>query len=261
MPTLAFAALTNSVDMEGDLPEELTAEFQARIEVAGQAPLILKDTFSGFSGGRAPQALYSQVASVVQLLLFNTHMPVRIERIECDTQILPGRRTADIEAVELDADVYAPGDTVQAGVYVRPFKGQRRRLSVSLALPADLPEGAYVATVCDDPTCARMALRDDPNLASPTNLAQLMEALRVQTAVKRTHLVLRVPTGPTGVAADGKTLPNLPPSMVQILAAGRRTGAQSVASALVARQPTDWVIQGAEVARFSVARNKKARDD
>jgi hypothetical protein len=258
---LVFTALTNSVDMEGELPEEMTADFRARIEIAGHPPLIIKDTFSGFSGGRAPQALYGQVASAVNMLAYNPHVPVRIESIECDTQILPGRRTADIEAVELNADVCAPGDTVHAGVYVRPFKGQRRRLSVSLALPADLPEGSYVATVCDDPTCARMALRDDPNLASPTNLAQLMESLRVQTAVKRTHLVLRVPTGPTGVAADGKTLPNLPPSMVQILATGRRTGAQSVASALVARQPTDWVIQGAEVARFSVARNKKARGD
>jgi hypothetical protein len=261
LPTLVLAALTNSVDMEGDLPEELTAEFQVRIELAGLPPLVIKDTFSGFSGGRAPQALYSQVAAVVQHLLFNPHVPVRIERIECDTQILPGRRTADIEAVELDAEVYAPGDTVRAGVYVRPFKGQRQRLSVSLALPTDLPEGSYAATVCDDPTCARLALRDDPNLASPTTLAQLLEALRLQTAVKRTHLMLRVPTGLTGVAADGKTLPHLPPSMVQILASGRRTGAQSVASALVARQPTDWVIQGSEVARFTVARNKKARGD
>jgi hypothetical protein len=49
--------------------------------------------------------------------------------------------------------------------------------------------------------------------------------------------------------------------MVQILSSGRRTGAQSVSSALVARQPTDWVIQGTEVARFSVARTKNPRGD
>ncbi len=55
-------SLTNSVDMEGDLPEEMTAELHARIELEGQPPLVIKDTFSGFSGGRAPAALYSQVA-------------------------------------------------------------------------------------------------------------------------------------------------------------------------------------------------------
>ncbi len=75
MSTLVFTALTNSVDMEGDLPEELTAELSARIELEGHPPLILKDTFSGFSGGKAPQALYNQVAQMVQTLTFNPHQP------------------------------------------------------------------------------------------------------------------------------------------------------------------------------------------
>ena len=52
------------------------------------APLVIKDTFSGFSGGRAPAALYSQVAAVVNLLTYNPYQPVRIKRIECDTHIV-----------------------------------------------------------------------------------------------------------------------------------------------------------------------------
>ena len=69
LPTLVFTALTNSVDMEGDLPEEMTADLQARIEVEGREPIVIKDTFSGFSGSRAPQALYSQVGAVVNILI------------------------------------------------------------------------------------------------------------------------------------------------------------------------------------------------
>jgi hypothetical protein len=65
LSTLVFTALSNSVDMEGDLPDEMTADMEARIEIAGRDPLVLKDTFSGFSGSRAPQALYSQVGAVV----------------------------------------------------------------------------------------------------------------------------------------------------------------------------------------------------
>jgi hypothetical protein len=257
LATLVFTALTNSVDMEGELPEEVTADFQARIEIAGHPPVVIKDTFSGFAGGRAPQALYGPVASAITQLVYNPHVPVRIERIECDTQVLPGRRTADIEAVELDAETYAPGDMLRAAVYLRPFKGERRRVSVSLKLPADLPEGRYAATLCDDVTNARLTLRDHPTLGNPTNLEQVLEALRVQTGAKRTHLVLRVPTGPSGVAADGKALPDLPQSMVHILANSRRTGAQAVSGALVARQATDWVIQGNETVRFTVTQNKK----
>src|SRR5207249_863360 len=106
LPTLVFTVLTNSIDMEGDLPEELTAEMEARIEVEGREPIIVKDTFSGasYSGGRAPQTLYSPVASVVHLLSYNTYKPVRIKSIDCQTRVQPGRCSADIEAVELDSE-------------------------------------------------------------------------------------------------------------------------------------------------------------
>jgi hypothetical protein len=48
--------------------------------------------------------------------------------------------------------------------------------------------------------------------------------------------------------------------MVQILGETRRTGAQPMGGALVARQATNWVVQGAESVRFTVARNKRAVD-
>jgi hypothetical protein len=259
LATLVYAVLTNSVDMEGDLPDELTAELQARIEVEGRAPVVIHDTFSGssYSGGRAPQALFGQVSAVVTLLTYNSYKPVRINRIDCETRILPGRRTADIEAIELDSETYAPGDTVSATVFLRPYKGSRLRLPITLKLPADLPEGSYAAVVCDDLANARRDLQDNPNLSNPQNLAQVFQALKVQTSAKRTNLVLRVPVSAVGVALDGKSLPSLPPSMVEILGNSRRTGAQTMGGALVARQPTAWVVQGYDSVRFTVTKNKK----
>src|SRR5262245_49233889 len=39
MPTLVFTALVNSVDLEGDLPDEMTAHLKARIELEGAEPI------------------------------------------------------------------------------------------------------------------------------------------------------------------------------------------------------------------------------
>jgi hypothetical protein len=199
---------------------------------------------------------------VVNLLTFNTYKPVRINRIECETTIQPGRRSADIDAVELDSDTYSPGDTLKATVLVRPYKGLPRRLPVTFKLPADLPVGRYNLTVCDDLVNARHAFRDDPTLNNPQNLDQVLRALKVQTEVKRTYLALRVPRTAVGVALDGKALPDLPASMVQILGSSRRTGAQTISSALVSRQETPWVLQGSESIHFTVTKNKRvaARD-
>jgi hypothetical protein len=257
--SLISTVLANSVDMEGELPEELTAELQARIEVEGHEPIILKDTFSGssYSGGRAPQALYSQVTTLVGILNFNSYKPLRIQKIECDTTILPGRRTADIESVELDSEVYEPGDTVKATVFVRPYRGAPQRLPVTLKLPADLPEGHYTAQVCDDITNTRQELRDNPALNMPQSVGQIFDSLKLVTSAKRTSIVVRVPVSAVGVTVGGKPLPNLPPSMVYIMGNSRRTGAQVMGGALVARQGTEWVVQGSESVRFTVTKNKK----
>jgi hypothetical protein len=261
LATLVFTALTNSVDMEGELPEELTAEMSARIELEGHPPVVLKDTFSGFSGGRAPQALYSQVAQMVQTLTYNPHQSLRINRIDCETRVLPGRRVADIESVQLDSEVYAPGETVKAAVFVRPFKGAAVRIPVSLKLPVDLPEGSYNVTACDDMYNTRMTLRSNPNLLSPQSVEQVLESLQLQMATRRTNLVLRIPVDAAGVALAGKSLPNLPPSMVHILGNSRRTGAQTMSGALTARKPTDWVIQGTEAVRINVTKNPRILRD
>ncbi|HEY7329034.1 MAG TPA: SpoIVB peptidase S55 domain-containing protein [Gemmataceae bacterium] len=258
LPTLVFTALSNSVDMEGELPEEMTADLEARIEIEGRDPIIIKDTFSGFSGNRAPQALYGQVGSVVSLLERNSFQPVRLERVECRTHVRSSRRTAEIESVELASDTFEPGETVKATVFLRPYKGARQRVPVSLTLPRDLPEGSYTATIGDDLLNARLTLRGDPTLTNPSNLDQVFEAVRVQTDVRRTNVTMRLPLPHGGVAVNGEKLPNLPPSMVQILGNSRRTGAQTLNTALVARQPTAWVIQGSETVRFQVVKHKKA---
>ena len=209
---------------------------------------------------RDRQALYNPIASIIHQLSYNNYKQVRVTRVECDTVLRPGRISADIEAVELDADTYAPGDTVKATAFVRPYKGQRQRVPVSLKLPADLPEGQYTAQVCDDMANARQELRDNPTLFNPQSVEQIFAGLKVQTAAKRTHLALRVPVNAVGVALDGKALPSLPPSMVAILAQGRRSGAQTMSGALVARQATDWVLQGSETVKFTVAKNKKTTE-
>ncbi len=257
LASLVFTALTNSVDMEGELPEEMTAEMTSRIELEDQEPIVLQDVFSGFSGGRAPQALYSQVASVVQMLTYNPYQPLRIKRISCETRIFPGRRTAEIESMQIDSETYAPGETVKGAVFVRPFKGNPQRVPVALQLPADLPEGHYTVTACDDPYNARATIRGDPNLNNPQTVEQVLEALHVHMRAKRTNLVLRIPIDASGVAVSGKSLPNLPPSMVHILANSKRTGAQTMSGALVSRKPTDWVIQGTEAVSIKVSKHHR----
>lgn len=194
---------------------------------------------------------------MVQLLVANPYQPVRIEKIECNTVFEPGRRTAEVEGMQLESDAYEPGETVRATVFLRPYQGVRLRVPLELKLPADLPEGGYTVSVTDDLQNARMTLRDNPTINNPQSMEQLFAGLRVLTDARRTNLVIRVTVPNQGVAVAGKVLPDLPPGMVHLLGTSRRTGALLMTGAVVHREPTAWVIVGSDSARFTVTRNKQ----
>jgi hypothetical protein len=132
-------------------------------------------------------------------------------------------------------------------------------VNLEVKLPIDMPEGNYTAMIGDDLNNARAELRDNPQLGMPQTLENQFQMLRLQLAAKRTNLVMRVPlNGGAGVASGGKALPNLPPSMVQILSSSKKTNTQTLYTALVARASTNYVLQGADTLRFQVTKNKRA---
>ena len=90
---------------------------------------------------------------------------------------------------------------------------------------------------------------------------RILEAVRRQTRAKRNNLVLRLPIGAHGVAANGKALPNLPGSMVHILVNSRRTGPATMTKALSVRQSTPWVVVGSENVTFKVSKSRNVTRD
>jgi hypothetical protein len=257
LSNLVYTALVNAVDMEGDLPEEVTAQFRARINIKGHDPLILEDTFSGSSGRRTPPEMYGEVARAITRLTRNSYQPLVIEGIDCHTRILSGRVSARIESAEADSEVYAPGDTVHVTVYLRPFKQALQAVQVSLKLPPDLGEGRHTLTVCSEPASTRLTMQDIPELDSPRSIDKILQGLHLRAAARQTRLALRLPLGTTGVALAEQSLDNLPGSMVHILSKGRRSGARSVRQSLVSLTDTDWVIEGSEKVSITISKQPR----
>jgi len=256
---LLFTVLTNALDMEGELPDELTADIELTVELEDRAPFVLRDTFAGSSitGGRAPTALYQPIAQLVASLHGNPYGALRIKSISCQTIIRSGRSTAEIEAVELDADTLAPGDTLKATVHLRPWKSSPISQRIELKLPAELPEGSYTVTITDDLTRTRLDLRDRPDINIPQSVDGFLKGMRTITEAKRTTLTARVPVKAGGVAIGEQPLPNLPPGMVQLLGQSKKSGSQLLGASISTRLPTEWVIVGSENVNFTVAKRAK----
>jgi hypothetical protein len=257
LPALIMSVLTNAIDTEGNLPEELTAHLTGTIRLKGSEPITVCDTFSGprYTGQMGAAALFSPLASIVNIMVRNTMAPIRIESIDCDVQIEAGRRVAQIETVRLLSDTIEPGHELKAFVTVKPYKGERETIEVSIPIPADFPEGPCEAVFCDSTNSIRRQFRNNPALMEPRDVAGVIETIRIQTEPKRTAVYVHVPTPERGLSVKGQALPNLPGSVRAVFASKRETPTPPIRSDMVVVAPVFWVMEGMHSLRFTVAKD------
>jgi hypothetical protein len=254
---LILSILTNAIDTEGNLPDELTAHVATTVNIAGHEPVKLDDTFSGprYSGPTGPMALFGSIATIANLLVRNPMAPLRIESVDCSVEISAGRTVAQIEEVRLASDRLEPGQDLKVFVTAKPFKGDRKTLEFTVPLPKELPEGAHEIAVCDMTNSLRRRFRNEPQVLEPRDLEGVLKAIRVQTDLKRTSLYLHVPLPARGLAVDGQALPNLPGSVRAAFSSSRQTQEPAIRSELVRSFDVPWVLEGTESLRFNIVKD------
>ena len=235
LATLVMSVLTNAVDTEGNLPDELTAKISATINLKGQDPIQFEDVLSGprYSGASGPAAMFSPIAAMVNYLVRNSIKPVRIESIDCSVDIMAGRTTAFMESVRLASDRVEPGQTLKAFVTLKPYKGDRQTVEIDLPLPADFPEGSHEAALCDINASLRRRFRNEPQLQETRDVEGVLRSIRSQIDLSRTTLSLHVTAPDRGLAVQGQALPNLPGSARAVFTSGRQTPEPAVRADLV----------------------------
>jgi SpoIVB peptidase S55 len=257
LPNLIMAVLTNAIDTEGNLPEELTAQLSATLKIKDHEPITVSDTFSGprYTGQMGAAALFSPLASMVNILVRNAMAPVRIESIDCDVQIDPGRKVAQIETVRLLSDTIEPGHDLKAVVTLKPFKGDRESVEISVPIPDDFPEGPGEIVVCDASNSIRRRLRNEPAVLEPRDLTGLIRTIRLQTEPKRTAVYVHVPSPERGLSVQGQPLPNLPGSVRAVFASKREGPTAPIRTDITRVAATHWVVEGMQMLRFTVAKD------
>jgi len=254
LPSLVMSVLVNAIDTEGNLPEELTAKIKATIRVKGHDPITVDEVLSGsrYTGMMGPTALFSPIGSIVNVIVRNPHAKVRIEAIDADIEIIPGRSVAQLESVRLASDRLEPGETLRAFVTLKPFKGERQTVTVNVPLPKDIEEGPHELAILDSTNSLRRTFRNDPGKLEPRDVESLLNVIRFQTLPRRTALHLHIANSEKGLAVHGQSLPNLPGSARAVFASARKTQDNVVRSDLLQTTETPWVVEGTQSLRFTV---------
>jgi hypothetical protein len=191
----------------------------------------------------------------VSILARNPIAPIRIESIECDLQIEPGRKVALLESVRLASETIEPGQDLRAFITLKPHKGKRETLEIKIPIPKDFPEGPTEVVVCDAPNSVRRQFRNNPAILDPHDIDGLIRAIRIQTDPKHTAVYLHIPSPERGLSVKGQPLPNLPGSVRSAFTSKRETPMPPIRTDIAGVLPASWVVEGVQTLRFTVAKD------
>jgi hypothetical protein len=138
------------------------------------------------------------------------------------------------------------GDKARLVVNLRPFKLDKLvAVPFEVELPASLSPGQILNVTATDAATSRMQDRAaNPGLYKPETLDQFLALIRREDDNR--DLVLRVTMPSGGVSLHGETFPDLPPSMLAILAYGNQGPASPAVTQIVRKHRGEWVLNGSQ---------------
>jgi hypothetical protein len=241
-PYLIYAALNGVLSNAQKDYGDVTLAYKAgsTIQVEGEEDIALRNLFSG---ELAAPYTSGTVAFLSQILLNNDYRPVHISGINLILGYADERRTAWVERAWVSRDRVRAGETFQVSASIRPFRGPAVTRQIELTVPDEVPPGRLILQVGDGLTLARAEGDDDE--FHPSDLSQLIWLINHLRSNDQLYAILA--RTDNGILFQGKRLPNLPPSIAQIMVRPQTRGSfQRTLYRGVAEEalPTDYMLSG-----------------
>jgi hypothetical protein len=252
-PALAYSALLSVLQGSERAFGTSSLRVEARLQLEDGRQVRVDDLFTREQP--AAQAAALAVVPLAQVMANPWERP-RVARLDVRVSSSEELRSATLERLWLErGGPLKAGTSVPVALLLRGYRGQARVERVTLALPADAPPGQYSLVAGDAATFAALDQQDLRPGFAPRDLGQLLQALDRLRRNNRLYLRLRRPAA--GAVVAGEPLPNLPPSVLSVLAGaegGPTTPRLSQVTLWEHELALDLALSGARSLVFTVVR-------
>jgi len=206
-PRWAMVALVESCTAGERAEGEMTASIHYRVET-DDGRVIEKDNTA--AGTMAAMTLSSGLLSDIAPIYSNEFQVRSVRKVSAEVHLRDGIRSADLESAFVDRSIVKPGETLRISAYVKPWRQEQQRITATLVVPPDLPNGRYNVAVCDARVREAAEIVRAPGIYRPKSFADVVRILDIQFAPDRLYVMLNSPEA--GVTIDGREFDALPPS-------------------------------------------------
>lgn len=200
----------------------------------------------------------SDLDNLMNILTANPFYPLAIKSVDLRVRIESKRQTATIERVFVRKGRFEPGETVELGVVLKPYRGQPITREVSLVLPQSLRSGRYTLQVRGGMQASQIVL---PGLVIRTGTAEQSPPVSIQQMVNRflerernNDLVVRLLLPTSTVNIGGERFSQIPPTLGALMRSGKSSALRLERDEIKLVLPTDWVLSGSQTLMLNVQR-------
>jgi hypothetical protein len=219
-PYLLYAAINAVLSSEEKDygTQSFTYKDGSVLHIEGEDDIVLRNLFAG---DQARLYASGTLAFLTQVLLDSEYRSVHVTGIDLVLGTSDERRTARLLRAWVGRERVKAGETVQVSVGIKPFRGPEVTRDLTLTLPAELPPGRLILQVGDALTLARSDSESSDDFV-PRDLKQLIFLINRLRRNDRLYAVLT--RADNGLVFQGARLPNLPPSMSEVMARPQTRG-------------------------------------
>lgn len=252
---LAGGLLNETIMAHRQLPQRHTLDYTIDIDFDRLGHYRGANRSSGSGAGDVVSDLSRPLMAMA-----NTDLgkPVFPRAIDVVIKVQTEQTTAEVLSLELERNSYKPGVEVKGRVTLRPFRGERQTVPVSIQLPADLPDGAYAVSASGGTEHLLRERMEMPHRYSPRTVEQLFEAVNRLAAARSDALMLHLPLGQAGgLAVRKQELDRLPGSLSDILRRTAPVDTNDYQRSVTTKAQTPFVLSGEAAARFTVKKDPR----
>jgi hypothetical protein len=253
-PYLMMLTLFNSISGLNEFMDESTYRLSGEVELEGHQRLSLATMQApGEVPIPTPMLLAGWWGDKFNQLFLNNVKTPRLKSVNVAVDLLPERRIATVDNAWAAVNEVAPGEDVPVKVFLQPYRGERVVREVNVKIPVGLAPGSYQILLSDADTLDRVQ-KAAGSMNRSIDLPQTVSLLNRERSNTKLYVSL-LQARPTLYYED-KAMPNLPPSMLNVMEAGRTSNRRFLTSGESVQEqmavPFDFVVSGSHAVRISV---------
>jgi hypothetical protein len=263
MNQLAEAVCSQGVFNVHSAPGDTTAKIALEVKTDDFGTLRRQNIYYGMVN--IESAAVDDMAELLRILSSNSFRRVRVRGVTLKVTLEPKRTTAVVDRIFVAKDKYAPGDTVDVGVVLRPFRGEPFSLQTQVRIPQNAAPGRAVLTVSGGPPRpaggaivigpgGATTAAAPPSLGpSTTSVTQMLR--RFLERERNDQLVTRITLPSTTVNVSGEKLSLLPSNLSDIMRSSKTTGVRLERDEVRSAKTMENVLTGAQTLQITIERD------